>query len=30
MELDPENVPKFRDVVDLLSAEVNSDTPEGE
>ena len=30
MELDPENVPKFRDVVDLLSAEVSSDTPEGE
>ena len=30
MDLDPQNVPKFRDVVDLLSAEVSSDTPEGE
>lgn len=30
MELDPENVPKFRDVVDLLRAEVSSDMSEGE
>jgi len=30
MDLDPANVPKFRDVVELLSAEVESSEKEGE